>query len=495
MIDTKSSIHGLGADDAIAPATTLDFLEYRASSTPGRIALASRSRNVTCLDFYQDSLRFALALKGLGVIKGSLVLVVVPSDTYLHWLLLLACEANGATSVSWPDTKSLQHIKFLDEVDFVLAEDATQIELVNGRQVHVSDEWRGQIFGMKGDFSQPFHRDRAAAADVLRITHSSGTTGGQKAMLLSRHAQEAKLKFLAENLLLSSDDALLLTMPFSVNATYLCATHYLRRGVLVVSGPLLWGLKRFQVTYLEILPIALSDLLNRLPPNFVKPRHLSIRVIGASFNLDLKNKALNMLCAEISGRYAANEAWPIAYEVDHAGIGTLLPAVQVRILDESGRATLDGGVGQIAVRCPTMIGGYYKDDEASMRHFVDGFFLTGDLGRILPSRKLQVIARCDDVLNRGGLKIAPDDTEARFKSIPGVVDLAVTTSPSDQLFDDLCFGVVRANGFERKDIIQQIIGGAASLGWLKVRIKFMDSLPKTANGKLSRQLLRQQFVA
>ncbi len=476
------------------PPSTFDYLEYRACINPDKIALATPSRRVSYLTFYQDAVRFSIALKDLGVSKGLLVVVIATSDIYLHWLLLIACENNGAISVSLPNVKSLESIKFLNEVDFLVTEDINKIELDRGCCFRIDANWLNKVFGMMLRAKSYLFKNLISLEDAQRITHSSGTTGGQKAMILNRGTQEKKIRFFADNLHLCSEDSFLLTMPFFVNASYLCATHFLRLGLLIVSGPIVWALQNFSITYFETLPIALDDLLKKIPNNFIKPKKLSIKVIGASFGSDLKEKSLLKICTDISGRYATNEVWPIAYGVNHDRVGTLVPGVHVKIIDDFGVEMTEGSIGQIAVRSSTMIQGYYKNNEATEKQFVDGYFLTGDIGRLLPSRKLQLLGRCDDVLNLGGLKHPPDSIEAKLKSIDGVIDLAVTSIYSDQSIDDLCVAVIIENDSDRQAIVQQIITNVSSLGWHRVLIKFINSLPRTENGKLSRKMLRQMFI-
>ena len=476
------------------PPSTFDYLEYRACTNPEKIALATQSRRVTYLNFYQDAKRFSIALKDMGVSKGSLVVVIVTSDIYLHWLLLLACENNGAISVSWPGINSLKSIPFLNEVDFLITDDTNKIELDRGYYFIIDTSWLNKVFGMNLCDNRYLFQNLFSLEDPQRITHSSGTTGGQKAMILTRGAQEQKIRFLAENLHLCSEDSCVITMWFSVNSLYLYATHFLRLGLLIVSGSIVWALQNFSISYFEILPIALGNLLKIIPKDFIKPKKLNIKVIGAPLSSDLKEKSLLTICNDISGRYATNEVWPIAYEVSQYGVGTLVPGVHVKIIDDFGEEMTEGSIGQIAVRSSTMIHEYYKNDEATTKCFVDGYFLTGDVGRLLPSRKLQIIGRCDDVLNLGGHKIAPDSMEAELKRIDGVIDVAVTSIFSDQWIDDLCIAVVIGNESDRQTITQQIMNYVFSTGWRRGLIKFLNNLPKTESGKLSRKMLRQMFV-
>jgi len=475
------------------PPTTFDCLEYRACVDPEKIAFVTPTKSIPYLNFFQDALRFSIALRDLGIGKGSLV-VIIATCGYLHWLLLIACENNGAISVSWPNIADLKAINFLDEIDFVVTDDINEIELTGGSCFRIDQSWLNQIFGMPlSDTSHPI-QNLISLEDAQRISHSSGTTGGQKAMILTRGAQENKLRFFAENLSLSSQDSFLLIMPFSVNSTYLCATHFLRLGLTIVSGPIIWALQHFPITYFEILPIVLDKLVNNIPSDFIKPKKLSIKVIGAPLSLDLKEQSLLKICTDISGRYATNEVWPIAYGVDHNRIGTLVPGVCIKILDDAGEQLPEGAIGQIAARSPTMVQGYYKNNEATAKHFIDGHFLTGDIGRLLPTRKLQILGRCDDLVNLGGIKLTPDFIEAQIKGISGIIDLAVTSISSDNLVDDLCLALIIEKNTDQQTIIQQIKNVVRPLGGRKIGIKFVRSLPTTENGKLSRKKLRQMFV-
>jgi acyl-coenzyme A synthetase/AMP-(fatty) acid ligase len=105
------------------------------------------------------------------------------------------------------------------------------------------------------------------------------------------------------------------------------------------------------------------------------------------------------------------------------------------------------------------------------------------------------MGRSDDVLNLGGkLKFPPDQIEARLRTIPGVIDIAVTSNSSDQAIDDLCIAMVIEASIDQQSIIQQVTTNAALAGWRRALFKIIDALPKTENGTLSRKALRQLFA-
>ena len=310
-------------------------------------------------------------------------------------------------------------------------------------------------------------------------------------MLLHRGEQEAKLMYYAQSADYSKDERFFLSMPFSVNSAYLRATLCLRCGALVVVGPLLWAIRDHSITYFEVLPAKLEKVLAELPDDFVKPADLNVKVIGAPLGKQLRERTLRMLCGRISCRYATNEVWPIAIDMDECGAGTILPGVEVMIVDEFWNEQALGQAGHIAVRSATMVNGYFDDQVATQRQFRAGWFLTGDLGRLPQPRRLMVLGRTDEILNRGGFKCFPDPIEERLKIIAGVIEAGVTSIPSGQAMDDLCVALVLETGIDYQDIRDSV--GIATAGWQKIVVAIVDELPKTVNGKLSRNILRQMF--
>jgi acyl-CoA synthetase (AMP-forming)/AMP-acid ligase II len=474
-------------------ATTFDLLAYHAAVHPARTALIIGSESFTFERLHADTMRFSKALAEMDVSSGQLVLVSHPS-LYVEWLLLIACENVGAISASYPTIDVLASIRTRERADFVFANAA--VPPAGGSKAvfkMVDQGWLKTVFGRNLRDVRDHPRVVLGPDEAQRLTHSSGTTGTPKAMLLRRGAQEAKLRDLWQSTGHSSETRLLVTMPFSVNSTYLQATLCLRLGALVVVAPLPTAVCAHQVTYFEALPLMLHQLLRQLPPDFVKPPKLEVRVIGAPLTNQLREMALKLLCTDISCRYAANEVWPIATDMNADQIGTLFPGVDVRILDDRGEEVAAGQVGHVAVRSPSMVEGYFDDPKATQAHFRDGWFLTGDLGRALPRRQLQLVGRSDELLNQGGLKVSPDPIEAKIRAIRGVVDVAVTSVTSDSAIDDLCVAIVLEGAVDPAGVLPQI--NAAAAGWLRMNVKVLRELPKTANGKLNRAALRRLFEA
>jgi acyl-coenzyme A synthetase/AMP-(fatty) acid ligase len=472
--------------------STIGFLAHWARVAPARIAVVDDSESISYKRFHDHVRAYRRALSALGVSRGHLVLV--SHDRLLvHWPLLIACETLGAVSCSYPVNASIAESAVLARADFVLSLDDPPPGARRALFQRLDESWLSVVHDKRQRDHPSVPVVSLGAREVVRVTHSSGTTGWQKAMALTAGAQEHKLRALAASGALSGQDRVLLTMSFGVNSSYVLATLCLRTGQPVIRAPLCNALREHGATCCETLPIQLRAWLRTLPSDFAKPPRFAVTVIGAPLSSSLREQSLRALCTTIRGRYAANEVWPIATQVDADGVGTLCDGVECRVLDEIGEPLPTGAVGQIAVRSQSMVDGYLDDPEATREFFRDGWFHTGDLGRLVNSNRLQVIGRLDDVLNRGGLKEAPDLVEAQLREIPGVVDAGVFAARLGERAEELCVALVLGRGVGLDVVRDRVL--LATQGWPEVRMQAVPALPLTPMGKLSRRALRPLFGA
>jgi len=471
--------------------TSFDHLELHAHRTPGRAALVVGESTFSYGRFHADAMRFTCALASCGVTRGQIVLVS-HAHPYVHWLLLVACENLGAVSVSSPDTDALGDSPAVPAADHVFAEGAAPSGARRARAWQIDGPWLRRAFDRPIAECRSHPRVALPPDAPMRIAHSSGTTGRQKAMVLRRSAQEEKLRLLGAASGETRDSRILVSMPFSVNSAWLQASLSLRLGACVVVAPLMQALGDHGVTDTEVLPLVLDAMLREIPPAFVKPARFSITVIGAPLPARLRERALGVLCTDITCRYGSNEVWPIALGMSD-GAGTLCPGVEARIVDAAGDEAAPGHAGHIAVRSATMVDGYFADPEATGRHFRDGWFLTGDMGRLPRPGVIELLGRADDVLNYGGLKRSPVPLETALRAIPGVRDVAVTSFASGHAIDTLGIAAVLDGRVPQDDLSPAI--RLATAEWPHVLVAPIAALPVTAMGKLDRAELRRRLMA
>jgi hypothetical protein len=173
----------------------------------------------------------------------------------------------------------------------------------------------------------------------------------------------------------------------------------------------------------------------------------------------------------------------------------LSPLNEVRIVGEDGAALPPGEVGEIWLKGPTVVRGYLDDDEATRASFTDGWFHSGDLGRLDTDSFVYVVDRLKDVVIRGGENVYAAEVEAALFEHPDVVDAAVVGAPHDRLGEEVAAFVCLRSGSElESDALRR--HAARRLAQFKVPsiVVFRDEpLPRNAAGKVLKRILREEL--
>jgi acyl-CoA synthetase (AMP-forming)/AMP-acid ligase II len=178
-----------------------------------------------------------------------------------------------------------------------------------------------------------------------------------------------------------------------------------------------------------------------------------------------------------------------AHEESKIGaLGAPFPGVHIRIVDEHFRQVPPGTDGEIIIRGAKISPGYWNDEEANRRSRRDGWFLTGDVGRIDEDGFVWIEGRLSDMINRGGLKVHPAEVEEVLRLAPGVADVAVVGEPHERLGE-----VPTAFVVERSPVSDTELDALcrAQLAPYKVPARFerVDALPRNDNGKVVKAAL------
>jgi malonyl-CoA/methylmalonyl-CoA synthetase len=178
-------------------------------------------------------------------------------------------------------------------------------------------------------------------------------------------------------------------------------------------------------------------------------------------------------------------------------VGPPLPGVSARITDPETGKPLDGGaIGMIEVKGPNVFLGYWRMPDKTKAEFrPDGYFITGDLGRIDERGYVYIVGRGKDLIISGGLNVYPKEVEEAIDALPGVVESAVIGLPHDDFGEAVTAVVVPAKDASRD--------GAAILAALAERLArfkqpkqviFVDELPRNAMGKVQKAALRERYA-
>ncbi len=173
------------------------------------------------------------------------------------------------------------------------------------------------------------------------------------------------------------------------------------------------------------------------------------------------------------------------------------PLDEFRIVDEAGAAVPAGEVGELIVRGPYTIRGYYRAEEHNRNAFTaDGYFRTGDLVRLHPTGNLVVDGRMKDMINRGGEKISAEEIENLILSHQAVQMVAVVAMPDPVMGERSCAFVIAKNGatLTLAGLNEFLMTKRIAKFKLPERLELLESFPVTAMGKVSKKALRERIA-
>jgi fatty-acyl-CoA synthase len=178
-------------------------------------------------------------------------------------------------------------------------------------------------------------------------------------------------------------------------------------------------------------------------------------------------------------------------------VGRPLPGLEIRIIDVDGSVLPEESVGEIAVRGPGVMQGYYRQPGETALVFTDDrFFLTGDLGMMDEEGYLHVIGRRKEMIIRGGFNVYPREVEDRLHAHPAVLDVAVVGLPDEILGEVSCACIVPVEGAivtgeEIKDFCREVLADYK----VPDLVRFLDGFPMTGSGKVRRVELARMISA
>ncbi len=182
-------------------------------------------------------------------------------------------------------------------------------------------------------------------------------------------------------------------------------------------------------------------------------------------------------------------------------VGFPLPGVSLRVCGADGAALAPDQIGAIQVKGPSVFNGYWRMPEKTAEEFtLDGFFRTGDVGKIDTRGYLSIVGRSKDLIISGGLNVYPAEIEACINEMPGVAESALVGVPHPD-FGEVGVAVVITN-FGASAASDATLNGDAIIAKLKSRLAnfkipkrcfVVDELPRNSMGKVQKNLLREQY--
>ncbi|MFI7012510.1 AMP-binding protein [Streptomyces sp. NPDC050145] len=348
----------------------------------------------------------------------------------------------------------------------------------------------------------------AAADDPAAILYTSGTTGRSKGAVLTHGNLASNCAALLEAWRFTDRDRLIHALPiFHVHGLFVAA------NMALVAGASLYYLPKFDAdTVVDLLPRA--TVLMGVPTFYTRmARHerltpetcasMRLFVSGSAPLLASDHEAFEARTGHaILERYGMTETGMNTTNPYEGGprkpgtVGRPLPGTEIRVVDgESGAPLPDGEVGSIEVRGPNVFSGYWQMPEKTAAEFrADGFFITGDLGRIDEDGYLCIVGRGKDLVISGGYNIYPKEIEELLDAHPAVLESAVIGVPHPDFGETVVAVVVPAPGQEpsEADLLKCVAGDLARFKHPRA-VRIVEALPRNVMGKVQKAELRKRY--
>ena len=344
--------------------------------------------------------------------------------------------------------------------------------------------------------------------DLAAILYTSGTTGRSKGAMLSHDNLASNSLSLVGYWRFTKDDVLIHALPI-----------YHTHGLFVASNGTLFArasmifLPKFdpdlilklmaRATVMMGVPTFYTRLLQHPGLSKEATEHMRLFVSGSAPLLADTHREWSARTGHaVLERYGMTETnmnTSNPYDGDRVpgAVGFPLPGVSVRVTNpESGKELDRDEIGMIEVKGPNVFKGYWRMPEKTKAEFRDdGFFITGDLGKIDGKGYVHIVGRGKDLVISGGFNVYPKEIESEIDAMPGVVESAVIGVPHADFGEGVTAVVVCSKGapVTEASVLKGLDGRLAKFKMPK-RVFVVEELPRNAMGKVQKNILRDQYA-
>ena len=492
----------------------LDPVARHAALDPTRPALAIDDVTLGYAALDELASRAASAFRARGVRAGDRVAIVLPNGLDFVVAYLGARRAGAiATSVSalWPDEAIAAA---LDDADpaLVVTTQRVREEVAHGRAaLHADDGSRGAgSLRHALDRARPVSSHRTADASApAAILYTSGTTGAPKGVTLSAANVATNAARKAEHCGIGASDRVSLFTPLAhvfgqnaiMNATFAaggCVALYERFDASRIAAEIAEGCVTMLFGPPAVFPRLRAAGVNRSTRGALRYAFSAAAPLAGE-EASAWRDATGLPVHE---GYGLTESSPFAAynhreRIVPGSVGTAIDDVTIAALDPESDAALAAGLpGEIAIRGPNVMLGYWRRPVLTAAALRGGWLRTGDVGYLDERGYLFLLGRLDDVINVSGFKVYPEEIERVLRAQPGVAEVSAYGVPDAARGARVEVALVRGPGGVTTDAefaATTLASIAPRLAPYQIpaRIHVRDALPRGASGKVLRRALRE----
>lgn len=518
-----------------------EILAFQAEAQPQKVAVRYQEASYTYGRLYATSLDIVSALFRVGVVAQDKVGIIFPNHPDFISAFFAVSSLGGTVVPINPLLKAdeITHILSDSEAKVLIVHESTAGEvkdavdnLPNLEHVFVL------TYGEKGGYTAVSLSEKAAARvkmtqlcmsyvsqsassssffgkiarvtpdeDLAVLVYTSGTTGKPKGAMLTHNNMLGAVTAAHAAFPVGPEDRLLGALPlchiYGLTVVMLGTIHKGGSLALIEKFDVVPALKTIEEEKVTVLP-AVPTMYQYMILQMEKQKYdlSSLRLClsgGAPLPKTLFESLARFVEAPLVEGYGLTEVScvatlnPVNGKNVQGSVGPAIPTVTVGIFDKDGNSLPAGSdnVGEIAIKGPNVMRGYYRAPEKTKEVLKDGWFFTGDLGYLDPDAYLWIVGRAKELIIRGGQNIYPREVENVIARLKGVVDVAV-------------IGVAEPIMGERvKAVI--VLGKDANLSQQEVKdfcqkrladykvprvVEFIDTMPRNSTGKILKSQLR-----
>jgi malonyl-CoA/methylmalonyl-CoA synthetase len=492
-----------------------DLIRTRAPDTDARFIETPEGRVISYGALFEQTARFAALLVARGVSPGDRVAVQVEKSPEAL-VLYLACLRAGAVFLPLNAAYTIAELEyFIDDARPRLivcdpARSAAVSAIAGVASVETLDSaGKGSLTDGAARYGTQFTDVPRGPDDLAAILYTSGTTGRSKGAMLSHENLASNALALVQCWQFTAEDVLLHALPIFHTHGLFVATNVM----LMAGGSMLFMPKLDPEQIFALMPRATTMM--GVPTFYVRLLQDARLTQGATAHMRLFISGSAPLLAETHRDWSARTGHAILERygmtetnmntsnpyigVRIAGtVGLPLPGVAVRVSEpETGALLPTETIGMIEVKGPNVFQGYWQNPQKTKEEFrADGFFITGDLGKIDAQGYVHIVGRGKDLIITGGYNVYPKEVESEIDALDGVMESAVIGLPHKDFGEGVTAVIVRAKGatLDDKSVLAALEPRLARYK-LPKRVILVNELPRNTMGKVQKNVLRETYKA